>query len=381
MKTSCSVALVLALCASATLAMSNKRFAAPHVAVEEEQEPALAEDATPYNYVPGLPGGFKCTSIAASSTVPTDARSVRFADIKVVAALGDSLTAANGVLSNSVPEVLKQFRGLSWSIGGDKDINTVLTVPNILKRFNSKVYGFSIGSSYSEDTPDAFYNVARAGNTAADMPPQATKLVSKVTADKKQNDWKLITMFIGGNDVCQYCGNKNVLSPANYKKNIQTALDNFYNSFRNTIVNLAGPIDMTEVSQLPNSFSCSAAHRSVCGCIYNTSDPGYATRLSREYITQIEQIISESATRYTRKDFAVTYHPQYTRITLPRINGQPDLSYFAPDCFHFSQKGQETAAITLWNNMLKAPSARATTLQFDNRNMNCPTDSAPYIRI
>ena len=33
-------------------------------------------------------------------------------------------------------------------------------------------------------------------------------------------------------------------------------------------------------------------------------------------------------------------------------NGQPDKSYFAPDCFHFSTKGHKEMAVALWNNMV-----------------------------
>ncbi len=35
-----------------------------------------------------------------------------------------------------------------------------------------------------------------------------------------------------------------------------------------------------------------------------------------------------------------------------KANGNPDYSYFAPDCFHFSSKGHTQAAIELWNNMV-----------------------------
>lgn len=33
--------------------------------------------------------------------------------------------------------------------------------------------------------------------------------------------------------------------------------------------------------------------------------------------------------------------------------GFPDNSYFAPDCFHFSQKSHSQAARGLWNNMVR----------------------------
>ena len=33
-------------------------------------------------------------------------------------------------------------------------------------------------------------------------------------------------------------------------------------------------------------------------------------------------------------------------------NGNSDLSYFAPDCFHFSEKGQNMAGKALWNSIV-----------------------------
>ena len=33
-------------------------------------------------------------------------------------------------------------------------------------------------------------------------------------------------------------------------------------------------------------------------------------------------------------------------------DGKPDMSYFAPDCFHIREKGHEALAEALWNNMV-----------------------------
>ena len=43
------------------------------------------------------------------------------------------------------------------------------------------------------------------------MPGQARNLVAKMKASSDvdmDHDWKLVTLFIGGNDLCQYCGNE-----------------------------------------------------------------------------------------------------------------------------------------------------------------------------
>ena len=46
--------------------------------------------------------------------------------------------------------------------------------------------------------------------------------------------------------------------------------------------------------------------------------------------------------------------PFFLNTTLPRLlDGSVDMSYFAPDCFHFTQKGHRAIALALWNNMVE----------------------------
>lgn len=43
------------------------------------------------------------------------------------------------------------------------------------------------------------------------MPAQANLLVERMKTEPEvdfENDWKLITLFIGGNDLCDYCDDK-----------------------------------------------------------------------------------------------------------------------------------------------------------------------------
>ena len=58
-------------------------------------------------------------------------------------------------------------------------------------------------------------NVAVGGAVNTQMPGQAENLVDKLQNDPDiegdidyENDWKLITMFIGGNDLCRSCQNE-----------------------------------------------------------------------------------------------------------------------------------------------------------------------------
>lgn len=60
-------------------------------------------------------------------------------DIKVIAAMGDSLTAANGATSTRFLDLTMENRGLSWCIGGQWDWRNSTTLANILKVYNPKV--------------------------------------------------------------------------------------------------------------------------------------------------------------------------------------------------------------------------------------------------
>ena len=58
--------------------------------------------------------------------------------------------------------------------------------------------------------------------------------------------------------------------------------------------------------------------------------------------------------------------------------GKADLSYFAPDCFHFSRKGHTQASIALWNNMFTAVPNKKTAWDI-NEQIICPTLDQPYL--
>ncbi|GMS93165.1 hypothetical protein PENTCL1PPCAC_15340, partial [Pristionchus entomophagus] len=65
-----------------------------------------------------------------SKTKPTSVHSLRYADIKIIGALGDSLTAANGAGAppHDILGVGIQYRGLAWGIGGDKSLDEHVTL-------------------------------------------------------------------------------------------------------------------------------------------------------------------------------------------------------------------------------------------------------------
>uniref|UniRef100_A0A8R1HX78 SGNH hydrolase-type esterase domain-containing protein n=1 Tax=Caenorhabditis japonica TaxID=281687 RepID=A0A8R1HX78_CAEJA len=180
----------------------------------------------------GYPG-WKCDDSVykKSKNVPTSAHSVRFSDIKVIGALGDSLTAANGAgaAKGDPLAVILQYRGLAFQCGGDSTLDEHVTVANVLKKFNPNIIGYSTGIGSANVWEVAKLNQAIPGAEAIDIITQARSLVHIIQAHKEidvKNDWKLINIFIGANDMCAYCEQEEngPHSKELWKKNVITAV-------------------------------------------------------------------------------------------------------------------------------------------------------------
>ncbi|MBN3304857.1 PLB1 Phospholipase, partial [Amia calva] len=311
---------------------------------------------------PVLGSELHCTDHSPSDTPPTSVHYLRPGDIKVVAAIGDSLTAGNGVGANpnNILDVLKQYRGLSWSIGGDQTLNTVTTLPNLLRRFNAALTGFSVG--IGNTAANAFLNQAQPGATTVDLPGQVHTLVKLMKQDQRvdfQRDWKLVTVFIGGNDLCDYCTDSIYFSPRNFMIRIQQALDILHKEVPRVFVNLVEPMHITPLRRLhqDRSLGCPTLIVNIlCRCVVKPKEGSRELQtlndLNRAYQRAVLELVDSG--RYdTRDDFTVVVQPFFREVVLPLLqDGRPDRTFFTPDCFHLSQKAQSHMARSLWNNMV-----------------------------
>eukprot|EP01102_Stenamoeba_stenopodia_P019626 TRINITY_DN745_c0_g1_i4.p1 TRINITY_DN745_c0_g1~~TRINITY_DN745_c0_g1_i4.p1 ORF type:complete len:491 (-),score=98.08 TRINITY_DN745_c0_g1_i4:117-1589(-) len=306
---------------------------------------------------------FNCTPYGPSATKPTSVNALRPGDIDVVAALGDSITAAFGALASSIFTVTTQYRGVSWCIGGDDSVSSVLTVPNALRQYNPNVVGFSLGTG-KQDSKGANLNAAVSGAVSADLPAQAQALIDKMKADSSydfDNSWKLLTIFIGGNDLCKYCQDTDKYSPSNYGANLEATLNVLLQSMPKVLVNLVPVVDVTRLAEVSSGL-CTLLHPFECPCGTGSSNEQQMTREAQvAYVQQTYQVAALS--QYSNNDqFAVVVQPFLVDTDIPRLpNGEPDPSYFAPDCFHFSGKAHAAAAVGLWNNMFEPVSQKKTS--------------------
>ncbi|XP_062378247.1 phospholipase B1, membrane-associated isoform X2 [Sardina pilchardus] len=328
---------------------------------------------------------FSCTDTAPSPTVPTSVHRLRPGDINVVASLGDSITAGFGAKAKNILQLPNEERGVSWSIGGDETLETVSTLPNILKKFNPDVYGFSKGRS---GRPNGF-NVAISGAKAGGIPGQVQDLITAWKNDKNvnwENDWKLVTLFIGGNDLCQYCHNRDSLSTWNYTNYLRESLDMLYNEVPRVLVNVVEILEIEDLRKInSNGLGCTVLQPNLCPCFIqpgeNSPELYEMKRINRELQAYTEALVDGG--RYDgREDFAVVNQPFFQNSVVPMTEaGQPDTDFFSVDCFHFSERGHAGMAIALWNNMLEPVGSKQVYNNFthDRSKIQCPTKDRPFI--
>ncbi|XP_070285022.1 phospholipase B1, membrane-associated [Myotis yumanensis] len=344
------------------------------------------------NSVQGHGSQLLCGDTTPSDSPPTSVHALRPADIRVVAALGDSLTAGNGIGSkpDDLPDVTTQYRGLSYSSGGDGSLETVTTLPNILRKFNRYLTGYALGTGDANDT-NAFLNQAVPGAKAEELTSQVQTLVQRMKDDHRVNfheDWKVITVLIGGSDLCDYCTDSTLYSAANFFDRLRNALDTLHREVPRALVNLVDFMSPSVMRQvfLGNPDKCPVQQASVlCNCVLtpreNSPELARLEAITRAYQSSMLELV-ESGRYDTREDFSVVLQPFFHNTRLPILeDGRLDMSFFAPDCIHPSQKFHSQLSRALWANMLEPLGRKTDTLDLTaDMPLSCPTQNEPFLR-
>ncbi|XP_006820484.1 phospholipase B1, membrane-associated-like [Saccoglossus kowalevskii] len=328
--------------------------------------------------LPRPPRDFPCSCVnPGTSAVSVHALSPF--DVKIVGALGDSLTAGSGADAAIIVGSLNDYRGVVYSIGGDEDFSAgVTTLPNILQEYSPSLKGFSLGVCNRDETASAL-NVASPGDVSRDMKYQAYRLIDRMKLHPDVDyelDWKVVTILIGGNDLCSFCDDKELYTAERYQQHLQEALDVLHEGMPRAFINLVSVLQVAELSQL-NGTICNIIHCLFCTCVKYGDDQNELVELTKEYQRVTHELI-DSGRYETSDDFTVVVQPFLEETTLPLDeNGDPDKSYFAKDCFHFSEKGHATAAVNLWNNMFEPVGLKSRVFN-PEADVYCPTQDVPY---
>ncbi|KAG8233167.1 hypothetical protein J437_LFUL012592 [Ladona fulva] len=373
---------------------------------------SIAEEVSSYTYPPDdfhkvvqkrkpkyLP--FPCDNVPnkpkwRSDSRPTSVHKLHPGDIDVIAAMGDSLTAANVAREFSPLGLLIQDRGVSFSGGGAASWHEFTTLPNIIKMFNPNLTGYAIGSG-DFNSHNAQLNVAIAAANDEDLFNQVKLFMKKIHQDKKinfKNDWKLLSIMIGHNDLCsKQCYDPKRFSAEAHKKHLQKTLDYLYKYVPRLFVNIISVVDPTISARIPSGIFCDIFRRLACSCLYKSPllEEGVVQVASQARKFQIaEKELVFSGLYDGREDFTVEWQPFFHVMNAPENYGESeqerlsklfssDIPIWTPECFHFNQRGLAIAAIHLWNNMLEPVGNK--TVDMDDYMVNeyrCPTEENPY---
>jgi len=317
---------------------------------------------------------------AASNPPPTSVHALRPADVRVVAAMGDSQTAAFGAKATSVLQQYGEpleYRGYSWSAGGSESFEEgISTMPNIMKKFNQDLTGYALHDTLAGINWGPYgqgLDVAVSGDVAPGLPTQAKRLVKLIKADKSidiEGDWKILTVWIGGNDECEYCKDNVTYSVEAYEKHIIESLEIVRKAVPRVFVNLVGYIDVSACATL-NSSTCQKAHAMVCPCITTAAGRAQMARAAELYMNATFRIAAQYE---DLDDFTVVVQPSYKNFAFPTLpSGLPDYSFTAPDCFHYNVKGHANAGIGLFNAMLQPVGQKLSGIKLPV-SLTCPTE-------
>ncbi|XP_055317714.1 phospholipase B1, membrane-associated-like [Sitodiplosis mosellana] len=325
-----------------------------------------------------------------SGAVPDNVHQLRPGDIDVVAAIGDSLTAATGANAIALFEASVDNRGLSFSIGGQGNYRTHLTLPNILKEFNPRLIGFSWRDASSVD-PGAVFNLAEDVALTSDMPFMAYKLLRRMRLDRRVNmerHWKLVTITVGVNDFCLDVCQQNI-SPRRISRrqedNLIKTLRIIRDTMPRTFVNLVAEpltsliISMDVILSLP--FPCRIGRSVLCSCLEGIRH-SQARDLYLALLQNYKQILQRVAHRaeFQRDDFTVVFQPFGLNASVFIDDQTPEISIMAYDCINLSQKGHAVLANGLFNNMMQPSGLKTIGLRPLYKEFVCPTEENPYLR-
>ncbi|KAH8548110.1 hypothetical protein BGW37DRAFT_461495 [Umbelopsis sp. PMI_123] len=332
-----------------------------------------------------------CPQLAARPTPPIAAYDLRPDDFSMIMALGDSVSAGFGVggiqgqfLSASS---LQEYRGLSFSIGGDPN---AITIANMMRYYSHDLVGSSTGTNlitlcFQSFCPDFqyhtndYFNAAQSGAHSSDLSHELDYLIPTVHQyiGLNQSGWKMLNVFIGSNDLCAICEG-GYRSPTEYGQNILAALERVRANMNNVFVNLLGLIHVDEIYQLTmnstycqpfqsspfvvNDYECPCAHSSANKTIMAANVEFYNQALESVYLTYKAQNFPT---------FGVAYQPLAVDILSFPIEVISNI-----DCFHPALMAHQWLAKMIWNMLFVPQSQKPSKLSFNSAaTVYCPTES------
>lgn len=319
------------------------------------------------------------------SILERDAYHLRPQDIKSITALGDSITAGFGMISGRPPlSTVLEYRGKVFSIGGDPDEHTI---SNFLSVYNPHLKGASVGTTMPFAKGNNLNNGVSGAKTQ-DLDGEVTRLVKLYNSKYKdfKDEWKLITLFIGANNVCLLCTPPITKLPGKadadvFESNVRHVLDRIRNEIGTSFINLVGLFNVSSVYEASRGdpyceFVFDPSHMTVCSCIQADKEQRHAADLViHEYNTRLKKLEIEYKHKYS--NMGISYQPGFTQFEIAKYK-QAYLS--GVDCFHPNKCANQAMALLLWNNMFSNSTEKNIPMKMESIEIVCPNPLRPYIQ-
>eukprot|EP01114_Cavostelium_apophysatum_P007810 TRINITY_DN19995_c0_g1_i1.p1 TRINITY_DN19995_c0_g1~~TRINITY_DN19995_c0_g1_i1.p1 ORF type:complete len:383 (-),score=50.59 TRINITY_DN19995_c0_g1_i1:81-1229(-) len=362
------------------------------VGIDRSQIKFAADPFKPGSILP-LPK-FNCPNLPPSPPA-TNVNKLRPSDIKVVMAIGDSITAGFGMHSGrfwDVMEALVEYRGDVFSIGGDGNY----TIASYLSNFNTKgIVGPSVGWTFPWDAiswenqtiepwePDITrLNGAQSGAKIHDLPPQIDYITNQLLTTYNEsvdmeNDWKMMTIFVGANNLCRTCNGD--YDPDYFEKNLEGLVQKIYDQIPRTFVSILQLFNISQVYHLAEqSDYCMFMWDNLCECPCMCKNATAETRtVMDEHSVYYNERIENVAQNWQNKNlgtFTVKVQPFLRDMMIPDIVGLSALSSL--DCFHPSWFADAVWSIGYWNNLMAIDqSSKETAVDYMDTIFTCPNST------
>jgi len=284
-------------------------------------------------------------------------------------------------MEGHIPTDLLEYRGHVFSIGG-QDESTGITIPNFLRKYNPKLEGMAMGVS-KPLTKGKWLDGAVSEARVEDVPSQIDYLKNTSHSKYKndinwEEDWKVLTMFIGANNLCGACSGDQRSDPAYFEAHMRAVLTQIEAEIPRVFVNLVTIFNISGVWYAgQTSEYCRILWHNIttheCYCLTT------GVKADRDAMdihgTAFNQIMADLAV-----EFAGHNNPNFTVVVQPGLSGinvaefgEIYLSHL--DCFHPSIFANQAFAFQIWNNMFTPVGQKQTAPNLKNITLVCPDEN------
>ncbi|KAI9308092.1 hypothetical protein BJ944DRAFT_260898 [Cunninghamella echinulata] len=248
-----------------------------------------------------------------------------------------------------------EYRGKVFSIGGDQN---EYTIPQFLSTY-SNTYGSPEGVTLPLSKGKNLNN-AVSGAKVQELNQQVDRLLHHLKYhhpfQRTKNQWKLITLFIGANNICVLCTPPITRLPGLadvdvFDQNIRNTLENLRSQAGKSIVNLVALFNISSVYEASRGnpyceMVLDPNHMVICSCLQENEESRLAADLVvHEYNKRLEKIAQEYFDLHD-PHFSVNYQPGFQHFPVAKYK-QRYLSKI--DCFHPNRCANQVMSLVLWN--------------------------------